>query len=91
MESKFDESYEKLQNFINELKKENEELRTQLDRMYNLDDVAVDCRDNEIAFTSATMYQGNMVHMIVFKGISEAYKKGFQIILTEEQWERIVS
>lgn len=71
-----------------QLTKENEELKTQLDKMYNLDEVTVDCTQNEIAFTTAMTNKGNMVHMIVFHGTTPA-NKGFSIMFTEEQWERI--
>ena len=77
----FDESYEKLQDFINALKQENAELKMKLSATENLVDVAIDCRTHQIQFTSHHLEEGEPVHQIMFEG--------FVIILSQEQWERI--
>lgn len=67
---------------VAELEKENQELKEANLKMYNLDDVTVDCRDHKISFTYLLLKQGEPVHSIVFDK--------FSILLTEKQWERIV-
>lgn len=82
LEAGIDERLDDVRADAERLMKENKELRKQNDKMYNLRDVTVDCRNNDIRYTSFHTEEGKGVHMIVFDT--------FTIKLTEEQWERIV-